>query len=581
VPGPSYAGRVPPNQATVDAVRERADLIELVRGRVDLVRRSGRWWGRCPFHEERSPSFSLLPPDFRRYYCHGCHVTGDAIDWAQTQEGAGGFYEAIEFLAERFGVPVEYKDEDPSARAAREAQLQRETLLDRAAGFFEKFLWQSDEAAPARDYLGARGFDAALLTRFRVGYAPGNGSALARRARAEGFSNEEIVGSGLARRKGGDLADFFVSRVIFPISNAQGRVMGFGGRTLDPNERAKYVNSPEGPHFKKRSILFGLHESRDAAARLKFFVVVEGYTDVLALFAAGVDSAVACMGTSLTTEQIRLLRRWAPEVKLCFDADAAGEGAAWRSVEAAADVNLSWSAVQLPIGQDPGDLASTADGRRALALAVDSSEPLVTSLIRSRVARAGRSPRERDEALEAIATLLRRFPDSVEKDEGIRLTAGLLQLSQSLEERLRQSSRRGAPAIAVVPSRDASPAEVRERRFLAMALAMPAAAKAYLGSLPADAFQVEGHRRAFELIRAGATSPDDLPDDLREVALSLRVELAEATPSEAELREAAYRVELPMLERRAAEMRDAGDEAGRLEALDLARRVRAALRGER
>jgi DNA primase len=193
----------------------------------------------------------------------------------------------------------------------------------------------------------------------------------------------------------------------------------------------------------------------------------------------------------------------------------------------------------------------------------------------------GRSPRERDEALEAIATLLRRLPDSVEKDEGIRLTAGLLQLSQSLEERLRQSSRRDAPAIAVVPSRDASPAEVRERRFLAMALAMPDAAKPYLGSLSADAFQLEGHRRAFELIRAGATSPDDLPDDLRGVALSLQVELAEAAPSEAELREAAYRVELPMLERRAAEMRDAGDEAGRLEALDLARRVRAALRGER
>ena len=223
-------------------------------------------------------------------------------------------------------------------------------------------------------------------------------------------------------------------------------------------------------------------------------MVCEGYTDVMGMVAAGVESAVACMGTSLTGEQIALLRRWAPEVKLCFDADTAGEGAAWRSVEAAPDVNLSWSAVQLPIGQDPGDLARTGDGRADLARAVEGSEPLVSSLIRSRIARAGRSPRERDEALEAIASLLRRFPDSVEKDEGIRVTAGLLQLSQGLEERLRQAARRDAPPMTVVPPRDASPAEVRERRFLAMALALPDAARPYLESLPPDAFQLDGHR---------------------------------------------------------------------------------------
>jgi DNA primase len=301
----------------------------------------------------------------------------------------------------------------------------------------------------------------------------------------------------------------------------------------------------------------------------------------MGLAAAGVGSAVACMGTSLTTDQIRLLRRWAPEVRLCFDADAAGEQAAWRSVEAAADVNLSWSAVRLPPGRDPGDLAADAAGREALARAVDSSEPLVSSLIRSRIARAGRSPREREAALEAIAELLRRFPDSVEKDEGVRLTAGLLQLSQGLEERLRLSSRRAAPAAAVLPSRATSPAEIRERRFLAMAVALPREAVAYIEGMPPEAFQVEDHRRAFALVRAGDVDLDAWPDDLRDLTLALRLELAEAAPSEAELREAAYRVELPMLERRAAEMRAAGDERGRLQALDLARRVRAALRADR
>ena len=566
---------------SVEAVRQGADLVELVRDRVELVRRGGRWWGRCPFHEERSPSFSLLPPDFRRYYCHGCLVSGDAITWMREQEGAATFGEAVQALAERFGIPVTFDEESPQDLARREAGERRRRLLDRAAAFYAEFLWRAEEAAPAREYMAGRGFDEELVRRLRVGYAPGGGSALVGRASREGFGREELIDAGLARRRGGALADFFTSRIMFPIADSQGRVMGFGGRTLDPGERAKYVNSPEGPNFRKRTLLFGLAEARAAAARSRYFVVCEGYTDVMGLIAAGIDSAVACMGTSLTMEQIRLLRRWAPEVKLCFDADAAGEGAAWRSVEAAPDVNLSWSAVQLPIGQDPGELAAHSEGRTLLARAVEGSEPLVTSLIRSRIARAGRSPRERDEALEAIAALLHRFPDSVEKDEGIRLAAGLLQLSQGLEERLRQSARRDAPQVAVMPVRETSPAEVRERRFLAMALALPEAAKPYLDSLPPDAFQIDGHRAAFELIRAGAASPDDLPEDLRAVALSLRIELADTAASVDELREAAYRVELPMLERRASELRVAGDEAGRLEALDLARRVRAALRGER
>jgi DNA primase len=570
---------MPPTQATIEAVREGSDLVELVRGRVGLVRRGGRWWGRCPFHEERTPSFSLLPPDFRRYYCHGCGATGDAIDWMREQEGAASFYEAIEALAERFGIPVRFEEESPRDAARREALERRRALLERAAAFYAEYLWRAEEAAPARDYLAGRGFSEDLVRRFRIGYAPGGGAVLAGRAIREGFPREALVDAGLARMRGGQAADFFASRIMFPIADSQGRVQGFGGRTLDSKERAKYVNSPEGDHFKKRSLLFGLAEARAPAARAKHFVVAEGYTDVMGLIAAGVEPAVACMGTSLTTDQIRLLRRWAPEVRLCFDADAAGEQAAWRTVEAAAGVNIALSAVALPPGRDPGDLVRDAEGRAALARAVDRSEPLVSSLIRSRVSRAGRSPREREAALEDIARLLRHFPDSVEKDEGVRLTAGLLQLSQGLEERLRQSSRQDAPAAAVVPERASAPQEVRERRFLAMAVALPGHARSYLEGLPPDAFEIEAHRRAFELMRSGVDDPEAWPDDLADVALAVRVELAGAEVSEAELREAAYRVELPMLERRASELRDAGDDEGRLQALDLARRVRAALRG--
>ena len=343
--GPSLAAtglcQTPPvpliDPQSVDAVRQAADLVELVRGQVQLVRRGGRWVGRCPFHEERTPSFSLIPPDNRSYYCFGCGASGDAFDWMREREGAGSFAEAAEALAERFGVPLRYERATPQEEAARAAADRRSDLLERAAGFYAAYLWGAEEAAPARAYLLGRGFGEELLRRFRVGFAPTAGSILSGRALREGFSRDQLAEAGLARLRGGVAHDFFQGRITFPIADARGRVQGFGARTLDPHERAKYVNSPEGPGFQKRRLLFGLHLARAAAARQGWIVVAEGYTDVLALVAAGVEASVACMGTSLTPDQLRLARRSADEVRLCFDADEAGQTAAWRTVEAAED----------------------------------------------------------------------------------------------------------------------------------------------------------------------------------------------------------------------------------------------------
>ncbi|MEQ9093987.1 MAG: DNA primase, partial [Miltoncostaeaceae bacterium] len=313
---------------SVQAVRDGVDLVELVRGRVNLQRRGGRWVGRCPFHDERSPSFGLLPPDFRRYYCHGCGATGDAFDWMQTQEGASGFTEAVVALAERFGIDISYAEESPQEVAARAGRERRATLLERAAAYYGECLWRAADAAPAREYLAGRGIPEELLRRFRIGWAPRQGGGLTARALREGYRPQELADAGLARLRGSSASDFFMGRITFPIADARGRVQGFGARTLDPNERAKYVNSPEGGHFHKRHLLFGLSEARVAAAKSGSVVVVEGYTDVLGMVAAGVESSVACMGTSLTTAQLRLLSRPAREVKRCLDPDAAGERAA-------------------------------------------------------------------------------------------------------------------------------------------------------------------------------------------------------------------------------------------------------------
>ncbi|MFN8123150.1 MAG: DNA primase [Thermoleophilia bacterium] len=568
---------------SVREILEGADLVELVRGRVNLVRRGNRWIGRCPFHEERTPSFGLIPPDNRRYYCHGCGATGDAVRWMMEKEGAGSFPEAVEGLAERFGIQVRYERASPEEEARRRADERRLELLERAASFYAEYLWRADEAAQAREYLRNRGFEEELLRRFRVGYAPSSGAVLSGRAIKQGFSREQLQEAGLARLRGGRAVDFFTARIMFPIADGRGRVLGFGGRTLDPNERAKYVNSPEGPRFSKRRLLFGLSQARQAAAKAQWTMVVEGYTDVLAFHKAGVEQVVACMGTSLTAEQISELRRAAPKIRLCFDADAAGERAALRTAQAAGEHIMDLEAVPLPVGADPGDMATSADGLARLRALTEDFATLVTFLIRSRAGRAGTSASERERAFREVADLLRSVPDSVEKDEGVRLAAGLLQLSRGMEDRLREASRRSGPSggadaqVVALPALDAE--RLRERRLLALAVALPAAASRLLGDLPDEALSEPSHREAVRLLRAGE-QPERWPEELQELGTVLRADPGAEEATEEELREAVYRVQLPGLERRASALREAGDAEGELRVQHLVNRLRAALRGE-
>ena len=564
---------------SVEQVRQAADLVELLRGRVELVRRGGRFWARCPFHEERSPSFTIMP-DHRNYYCFGCGAKGDAITWMREREGAGSFSEAIEALADRFHVELRYQETSPQEEAERAAGVRRLQLLGRASDFYAAYLWKADEAEHARRYLLDRGFEEALLRRFKVGYAPGAGGMLAQRAAQQGFTRQELIEAGLARHSGS--GDFFTSRIMFPICDARGRVQGFGGRTLDPNERAKYVNSAEGPAFRKRRLLYNLDQARASASRAGWVAVAEGYTDVLGMAKAGMDNAVACMGTSLTTEQLRLLARTADEVRLCFDGDQAGQDAAWRSVEAAAGVTVRLSAVPFPPGRDPGDLAGDDAGLVTLREAVERPEPMMAYLIRSRIARAGRSATERDAALDDVTALLRRFPESIEKDDAVELAASRLGLSRVLEDRLRTAVRvDGVPGTAGV-RRNAGgrigPEEARERRWLALAAALPSLAAGYVADVTEDAFDESLHRRAFALIASGEP-PSRWPEELAALAVDLQAAVIDEIPAEAALREATYRLQERLLERRAHAAREAGDDAGFLRLQDLLQRLRQAIRG--
>ncbi len=565
--------------ASIDEVRSSADLLELVRGQVQLTRRGGRWWGRCPFHDERTPSFCLIPPENRTYYCYGCGATGDAFTWMQEREGAGSFMESVEQLADRFGVELRYEASSPQEDARRRENERIRELLERACAFYAAMLWRADDAAPAREYLLGRGFPEDLLRTFRVGWAPAGGTALSGRAIREGFSRQQLEQAGLARVRGGVAQDFFAGRITFPICDARGRVQGFGARTLDPNERAKYVNSPEGDRFRKRELLFGLDLARQAAAKAGFAVVSEGYTDVMGLRLAGIEGAVACMGTALTTTQLRLLARVAPEVRLCFDADQAGEQAARRTIEAARDVPVRLAVVGLPPGSDPGDLAATSSGREVLSAAVASADPLLPWLVDRRIGRAGDSPAEQDRALADLGSLLEGFPESADKDEAIRRVTALgvspvlfdrfMRRAQGTASRRREAT--SAPEPAESPSLD----EVRERRLLALALAMPTAGRPMLEGMREEHLGSPEHRAARQLVINGV---EGWPPDLAALEAALRAEAADGGTEE-ELGDAYLRVEKRALERAMGAARAAGDDGEFLRLQAMVKRVEAALRG--
>src|SRR6185312_8722200 len=283
---------------SLERVKQAVDIVEVISAHTDLRRQGARWVGLCPFHEERTPSFSVDAGE-KLYHCFGCGVGGDTIKFVEEKEGLG-FAEAVELLAERYGVELEREQEDPRAEARRQHRRRLEELLDRTASFYASYLWDSEEAGKAREYLAERGLGEEVLRAFGVGYAPSAWDKILVRGQQAGFSPAELHGVGLVQRnqKGGEY-DRFRSRIMFPIRDRRGRTLGFGGRAMRADQGAKYVNTAETDFFHKSDLLYGVDRAKAAIAKAARAVVVEGYTDVLALHQAGVEEAIAVMGTAI------------------------------------------------------------------------------------------------------------------------------------------------------------------------------------------------------------------------------------------------------------------------------------------
>ncbi|MBM1688761.1 DNA primase [Sulfitobacter geojensis] len=368
----------------LDELRTRSSLSQVVGRKVMWDARKsnqgkGDMWAPCPFHQEKSASFHV---DDRKgfYYCFGCHAKGDAISFIRETENVG-FMEAVEILAREAGMPV--PKQDPRAQEKADKRTELADVMELAVRWFRLQL-KTNAGADARAYLDKRGLNDAALERWEIGFAPDTWQGLWDALKGKDIDDKLILGAGLAKpsSKGGKPYDTFRGRIMFPIRDARGRAIAFGGRAMDPNDNAKYLNSPETELFDKGRSLYNVKEARTAAGRGQPLLVAEGYMDVIALQQAGFEAAVAPLGTAITENQLAMLWRIDPEPVITLDGDTAGQRAALRLIDLALpliEAGKSLRFAMMPEGQDPDDLLKSA-GKGAFQKLIDGAVPMVQLL---------------------------------------------------------------------------------------------------------------------------------------------------------------------------------------------------------
>jgi DNA primase len=560
---------------SVDRVKDAVDMVDLVSSHSDLRRVGQRWTGLCPFHDERTPSFSVNA-EHKRYYCFGCSASGDAIDLVQELE-ALDFVGALEFLAERYNVELKREAEDPEAEQRRLRRERLIKLVDRAATYYARVLWESPEAAPAREYLTERGLSEEVLREFRIGYSPSAWDKVTAAALRDGFAAEDVLAAGLAQRSRGEsgLIDRFRGRIMFPLADPRGKVLGFGARRLREDDKGpKYLNTSENELYQKGKQLFGIHLARPAAGKAGRVVAVEGYTDVLALHQAGIKEAVAIMGTAVTPDQLVRLRQAATTIYFALDADAAGQEAMARAARNA-DGEFELRAVQLPEGTDPADLVQRAGAEAFVELLQRGAVSIPEFEVKRAVAAADLStPGGRDEALSAVVPVIRQVPrGSATYDALVRYVSDKLDADPKYLETLLSAPRApemssrpagpggvGVPHTARLPSIEA--AASAERAFLAMCLAHGQTGRRYLEGLHDDHFSSPPLRRVRDHLVAHFDDPlAELPDDEALAGLITQVVfLADDQPaSESVVRLTFLQLELRRTERRLRHAAESAD----------------------
>ena len=341
------------SDSNVELIKERTDIAQLIGEQVRLKRVGGNYKGLCPFHNEKTPSF-IVTPARQMFHCFGCGKSGDVFTWVMEKEGMT-FAEALRVLAQRAGIILAF--EKPERREEKE---QLHATLDTTAEFYKAIYEKTTSAKPARDYLLGRGLTEQNISTWRIGYVPPTGTPLIEKAKNRGVTVNDLIQTGIVAQGSRGYYERFFGRIIFPLTDMHGSVVGLAGRILkeDPNRpTAKYINSPETVLYRKSKILFGLDRARDTIRKEDLAIVVEGYTDVMGSHQAGVTNVVATSGTALTEEHLLIIKRFTENIAFAFDGDTAGDNANRRAIDMAIASGFSATVVLLPDGQDPADVA--------------------------------------------------------------------------------------------------------------------------------------------------------------------------------------------------------------------------------
>src|SRR5215208_1414046 len=543
-----------------DRVKDAADIVEIVSAYTDLQQRGQDYWGNCPFHDERTPSFKVNPRD-KLYYCFGCEASGDVFRFVEEKEGLD-FASAVESLGERYGVELKREHEDPRAEERRRRKARLWELLELTAKYYERYLWDSQKARRARAYLEERELGEEVLRRFGVGMAPSAWDQVLTGSQRRGFKVEELHAAGLIQKgRQGGRYDRFRTRVTFPIRDQRGRVLGFGARALMPDSKPKYLNSPEGELYRKSHTLYGIDRARGPIAKARRAIVVEGYTDVLALHQAGVEEAVAIMGTAITPEQIQMLAGLTEVVVLALDADRAGADAMVRAQKVAGGKSIELRVAAMPEGEDPADMLQDGSAERFMEL-VDGAIDLPSFRVDLALGRGDLdSLAGRERVLDEVGPVLKAMGETaLGFDELVRKVADRLDTDASLV----LARVRSAPEASAAPTDDGNgakpprpvavsltPRETRERALLAMCISQPKAGQVFIERLTEEHLSTSG-RPALAWLREHLSDPmAGLPRD--DAALtSLITELAMRAESEP-ASEGAMQLNLDLLEQQRLE----------------------------
>ena len=553
------AGRI--RQEDLEAVRERTDIVKLVSGYLTL-KKSGHdsFSGLCPFHPEKTPSFSVSPSK-GVYYCFGCGAGGDAIRFLREVEHLE-FTEAVEHLAKEAGITLRYEGDTPAERRAASRRQGLHRANEEAFALYHRMLLEGHEGEDARRYLRTRGIDRDVVTAFGIGYAPGYADFLLRRL-AKSLSTEILVEAGLAIRDNeGNVRDRFRGRITFPVHDLSGRAVGIGARIL-PGERdegPKYLNSPETPVYRKGEVLYNLHRAKGAIARAGEVFVVEGYTDVIAMVGAGLENTVATCGTALGEGHFRLASRFAQRMVLAFDSDEAGARAAERAYTFVEQFPVRPVVLILPEGLDPADYVQR-DGGDALRELAAGAEPLVEYMIRRTVGRHDLSTVEGQSAAVAAALpVLEGLGDPVRQSEYAHQLAELAGVTEgsvvlALERRLS-----GKPVEVRKALKRASAQERVEREMLRLLARDRELFTSIAPRLQEEHFQTAGNRKLYDALRAadgdvrGVVSSSDDEKTVRALS-ALTLEPLDGEPSLDYAEDVWARLQEFLLKRRSAELR--------------------------